>query len=316
MGCSNRWTNASPRSAKKYCKRCCFWNGTRCCWWTQKNNSCFTQRGIGCIKDCSSPPPLHLCCAFCSLSTKIWFKLSVNKCAACQHKWQREWAGGQSPPLTIKREKQSKEAIDINKVLTTIDYLALRWWAMIVMDLNSYTQLINIFSFLLKQPIRPGFFLLESDRRSEAVLCLLWHFSRMQWKLLLSSASCSLITHCKADRYFHQLHLSLGKVSKFSSSAHAARTKEIYRGKGQEPFAEPSVSGEIVASWAARGVLRVTGRKDKWHRCGKSLSTTLQGRRGYENTVMLQCPFSIQMRAYGCSVWLQIKATANLSITA
>lgn len=44
---------------------------------------------------------------------------------------------------------------------------------MIVMDLNSYTQLINIFSFLLKQPIRPGFFLLESDRRSEAVLCLL-----------------------------------------------------------------------------------------------------------------------------------------------
>lgn len=104
------------------------------------------------------------------------------------------------------------------------------------------------------------------------MLCLLWHFSGMQWKLLLSSASCSLITHCKADRYFHQLHLSLGKVSKFSSSAHAARTKEIYRGKGQEPFAEPSVSGEIVASWAARGVLRVAGRKDKWRRCGKSLS--------------------------------------------
>lgn len=111
------------------------------------------HKGIGCIKDCSFPPPIQLCCAFCSLSTKIWFKLSVNKCAACQHKWQREWARRQSPPLTIKREKQSKEAIDINKVLTTIDYFALRWWAMIVMDLNSYTQLINIFTFLLKQPI-------------------------------------------------------------------------------------------------------------------------------------------------------------------
>lgn len=176
------------------------------------------HKGIGCIKTVVSPSPLHLCCAFCSLSTKIWFKLSVNKCAACQHKWQREWARGQSPPLTIKREKQSKEAININKVLTTIDYLALRWWAMIVMDLNSYTQLINIFTFLLKRPIRRNFLLenhCRSSKGSEAALCLLWHFSRMQWKLLLSSASCSLITHCKADRYFHQLHLSLGKSASF-----------------------------------------------------------------------------------------------------
>lgn len=78
----------------------------------------------------------------------------MNKCAACQHKWQREWARGQSPPLTIKREKQSKEAIDTNKVLTTIDYLALCWWAMIVVDLKLYTQLINIFSFPMKKPIR------------------------------------------------------------------------------------------------------------------------------------------------------------------
>lgn len=54
----------------------------------------------------------------------------------------------------------------------------------------------------------------RSSDSSEAVL--LWHFSWMQWKaLLLSSASCSLITHCKADRYFHQLHLSLGKSASF-----------------------------------------------------------------------------------------------------
>ncbi len=161
----------------------------------------------------------------------------MNKCAACQHKWQREWAGGQSPPLTIKREKQSKEAIDTNKVLTTIDYLALCWWAMIVMYLNSYTQLINIFSFLMKQPTRWDFCFCScrSSGGSQAELCLLWHFSRMQWKLLLSSASCSLITHCKADRYFHQLHLSSGKVSKFSSSAHTACTKEIYWGKAGSP---------------------------------------------------------------------------------
>lgn len=30
-----------------------------------------------------------------------------------------------------------------------------------------------------------------------------------------SSASCNLITHCKADRYFHQLHLSSGKSASF-----------------------------------------------------------------------------------------------------
>lgn len=50
----------------------------------------------------------------------------MNERAACQHKRQREWAAGQRPPLTIKREKQSKEAIDINKVLTTIDLRAMR----------------------------------------------------------------------------------------------------------------------------------------------------------------------------------------------
>lgn len=81
----------------------------------------------------------------------------MNKCTACQYKWQREWATRQSPPLTIKREKQSKEAININKVLTTIDYLAPHWWAMIVMDLNSYTQLINIFTHVLNQPNRQKF---------------------------------------------------------------------------------------------------------------------------------------------------------------
>lgn len=75
----------------------------------------------------------------------------MNKGAACQHKWQREWARGQSPPLAIKREKQSKEAIDINKVLTTIYLLALCCWAVIVMDLNSHTWLITF--LLLKQPI-------------------------------------------------------------------------------------------------------------------------------------------------------------------
>ena len=81
---------------------------------------------------------------FCILSTKVWLELSVNKWGACQHKWQREWAGGQSPPLTIKGEKQSKEAININKVLTIIDHSALCWWAMIAMGLNTWTHMINI----------------------------------------------------------------------------------------------------------------------------------------------------------------------------
>lgn len=88
---------------------------------------------------------------------------------------------------------------------------------MIVMDLNSYTKLTNILTFLLKNS-QEGEMLCwkrTADHLTSQRQCLLWHFSRLQWKLLLSSASCSLITHSKADRYFHQLHLSLGMSASF-----------------------------------------------------------------------------------------------------
>lgn len=156
----------------------------------------------------------------------------MNKWAAFQHKWQREWAGGQSPPLTIKREKQSKEAIDINKVLTTIDLLAIRWWAMIVMDLNSHTQLINIYTFLLKQPIRPVFVCRRANAdhptapRQRCVCCDI---------LAECNGNCSSAQHpAGSSLTVRQTVTSISciwaraKSASFSSSAHTARTKGKY----------------------------------------------------------------------------------------
>lgn len=141
--------------------------------------------------------------------------------AACQHKWQLEWAGGQSPPLTIKREKQSKEAININKLLTIIDLLAVCWWPMIVMDPNSCTLLINILFFVTVTDYCTFFVCFFAVRkrpqsaRSSAASVEPFEEDALEAAPQLSSASCSLITHCKADCYFHQLGPVWAKSANF-----------------------------------------------------------------------------------------------------
>lgn len=57
----------------------------------------------------------------------------------------------------------------------------------------------------------------------------LLHFREMQWKEAVDWACCGLITHCKADRYFHQLHLGLSESATFPLP-HTACAKEIYGG--------------------------------------------------------------------------------------
>lgn len=243
----------------------------------------------------------------------------MNKCAACQHKWQREWARGQSPPLTINREKQSKEAIDINKVLTTIDYLALRWWAMMVMNLNSYTPLINIFTFLLKRPIRWDFLCLRTTVDPPAALsrcCVCCDIS------VGCNGNCSSAQHpAVSSLTVRRTVTSISCIWVWASQqlfplVHTQPVQKKYTvEKARSPLAELSVSGEIAASWAIWSVLRVTGHKDKWRQCGKSLSMTYRASGGYENTVTLHS-VTAQMKAYVVWVWLKIKATANLPITA
>lgn len=267
-------------STERCCKCCCSETGRGLVDGHWEITSAM-HRGIGCIRDCSPPhtnPQLHLCCAFCSLSTKIWFKLSVNKCAACQHKWQREWARRQSPPLTINREKQSKEAININKVLTTIDYLALRWWAMMVMNLNSYTPLINILTFPFKRPIRQGFLCLRTTADAPAAhrpCCACCDIS------VGCTGNCSSAQHpAVSSLTVRRTVTSISCIWVWASQqlfplVHTQPVQKKYTvEKARSPLAEPSVSGEIVASWAIGSVLRVTGRKDKWPRCGKSLCMT------------------------------------------
>ena len=120
----------------------------------------------------------------------------------------------------------------------------------------------------------------RSCSSSLAVLCLLWHFRRMQWKLLLSSASCSLITHCKADRYFHQLHLSSGKSASFPP-VRTQPVQNIYiHEEGMREWGRTETLNWVLGPWRDSGLLSlstlwVAGHKDKWPYFGKSPSRWL-----------------------------------------
>lgn len=171
-------------------------------------------------------PPVFISLLSTSLTLKSGRSFLWTR-AACQHKWQWEWAGGQSPPLTIKREKQSKEAININKLLTIIDLLAVCWWAMIVMDPNSCTRLINIFFFVAVTDYCVCLVLKTStDSEKQRRICV--EQDALEAAPQLSSASCSLITHCKADCYFHQLDPVWAKSANFPL-VHTRPVQKKYR---------------------------------------------------------------------------------------
>ena len=64
---------------------------------------------------------------------------------------------------------------------------------MIVMDLNSYTQLINIFSFPLKQPIRPDFFFFGFVRKRLQIRGGVVSVVTFQWDAMETAPQLSIL---------------------------------------------------------------------------------------------------------------------------
>lgn len=110
-----------------------------------------------------------------------------------------------------------------------------------LMDLSSCARLINNLFFVAVTDACVVFAVRTSP--DEEALLRVWR----RWKRLLGSASCSLITHCEADGYFHQLGPVWAKSANFPLVHTQPCAEEIYCG-APEPFAELSVSGELVAS--------------------------------------------------------------------